>query len=113
MAESRLNLIIKTTGAEKLRKLQGDADKVEKEFSQLQRKVPKVGRDIEKTGKQAAGAAGGFNKLAGAVKGFVGAYAAIQVGKFVFAQTAHCPCGFQAFYSRCFLGDGYQYARLF
>ena len=62
MAESRLNLIIKTTGAEKLRKLKGDADKAEKELSQLQGELD----DVDRKSKRASS---GVGKLSRALKG--------------------------------------------
>ena len=88
MAESRLALIVETKGGSKLNRLKGDADKVEKEFAQLQNRLPKVERGIKNTGAAATTASRGIRTLTGAVRGLVTAYAAIQVGKFILGNTA-------------------------
>ena len=73
MAESRLNLIIKTTGAEKLRKLKGDADKAEKELSQLQGELD----DVDRKSKRASS---GVGKLSRALKGLGSVIAGAAIG---------------------------------
>ena len=73
MAESRLNLIITTKGDEKLRRLRGDADKAEKELSQLQGELDDVGRS-------AGRAQSGIGKLNKALRGLGSVIAGAAIG---------------------------------
>ena len=81
MAESRLNLIIQTTGAEKLRKLKGDADKVEKEFEQLADSADKAGRSVQGSASAAGRAGGKFRSLGRTIGQLAGAYVGLRTAQ--------------------------------
>ena len=81
MAESRLNLIIQTKGEEKLRRLKGDADKVDKKFEELADSSRKAGDGIDKAGRAAGRNASKFRNAAGTIKQLVGAYVGLRTAQ--------------------------------
>ena len=74
----------------KIQKFERDIGKLKGQnpFEGTERGARGAGNAVERAGNQAKTAAGGFDRLGGALRGLISAYAVIQAGKFVLFKTA-------------------------
>ena len=76
MASAPVDIPVQVKGLSDLEKLLRRTTALEKEVTRLQGKLPTAANGMRATGRAAAGASGGVNKLSASLKGIAGQFAA-------------------------------------
>ena len=89
MAQANVKIAVDATSAvNKLRQVNQVSNKLSNTQKNLKDRLDKSNRSFDRSGRAAAKASGGVNKLVGAVRNLVIGFAAIKTAQFVFVNTA-------------------------